>query len=182
MKLTTNRLKQYMTANEFCDRMLPLKDKLFRLSRRMLINDADAEDAVQEVFYKLWLKSSELSSYQSIEGFAMVVARNLCLDKVKSKGYHQQELAEYHEPVDRRSPEKMAELKDEMLGINMIVSRLPAQQRMIFHLRDVEGMEFEEIEKIMNMKVNALRVSLSRARKTIREQLMQMHNYEYQGD
>lgn len=171
-----------MTATEFCDRMLPLKDKLFRLSRRILINDADAEDAVQEVFYKMWLKSSELSSYQSIEGFAMVVARNLCLDKVKSKGYHQQDMEQYLEPVDRRSPEALAELKDEMLEINRIVSRLPVQQRMIFHLRDVEGLEFDEIEKVMNMKVNALRVSLSRARKTIREQLLQAHNYEYQGD
>lgn len=171
-----------MTAKEFCNRVLPLQDKLYRLSRRILNNAEDAEDAVQEVFYKLWLKNEELDSFKSLDAFAMVVTKNFCLDRVKSKSYQKAELTVMNEPIDSLSPEKMAEQKDEIDEVHRIVKNLPEQQRMILHLRDIEGMEYEEIEQIMEMNANAIRVNLSRARKAIREQLTATHNYEYQGD
>jgi RNA polymerase sigma factor (sigma-70 family) len=171
-----------MTANEFCNRVLPFKDKLFRLARRILINTEEAEDAVQEVFYKLWLKRQELPAIKSLEAFAMVVTKNLCLDRTRSMGYQTTELKDYAAPDEVNTPEMMTELKDEIKGVRMIVNRLPEQQRMIIHLRDIEGLEFEEIEQIMQINVNTIRVNLSRARKAIREQLIKMHNYEYKGD
>lgn len=171
-----------MTAKEFCNRVLPLQDKLYRLSRRILNNAEDAEDAVQEVFYKLWLKNEELDTFKSLDAFAMVVTKNFCLDRVKSKSYQKAELTAMNEPIDSHSPEKMAEQKDEIDEVHKIVNNLPEQQRMILHLRDIEGMEYEEIEQIMEMNANAIRVNLSRARKAIREQLTATHNYEYQGD
>jgi RNA polymerase sigma-70 factor (ECF subfamily) len=48
---------------------------------------------------------------------------------------------------------------------------------MVFQLRDVEQMEFEEIIEITKMKNTAIRVALSRARKKIRESLTKKHNY-----
>jgi len=69
-----------MTATEFCNRVLPLKDKLYRLARRILINSQEAEDAVQESFYKLWLKHEELETLKSMEAFAMTVTKNFCID------------------------------------------------------------------------------------------------------
>jgi RNA polymerase sigma factor (sigma-70 family) len=171
-----------MTAKEFCNRVLPLKDKLFRLSRRILNNAEDAEDAVQEVFYKLWAKNEELDSFKSLEAFALVVTKNFCLDRVKSKSYQKSELTAVNEPVEHLSPGQMAEQKNEVEEVHRIVGMLPEQQRMILHLRDIEGLEYDEIEQIMEMNATAVRVNLSRARKAIREQLTAIHNYEYQGD
>ena len=51
------------------------------------------------------------------------------------------------------------------------------QQKLIIQLRDIEQYDFEEICEMVNMKPIAVRVSLSRARKTIREQLTKQHNY-----
>jgi RNA polymerase sigma-70 factor (ECF subfamily) len=48
---------------------------------------------------------------------------------------------------------------------------------LIIQLRDIEQYDFEEICEMVNMKPTAVRVSLSRARKTIREQLTKQHNY-----
>jgi RNA polymerase sigma factor (sigma-70 family) len=170
-----------MTATEFCNRVLPLKDKLYRLARRILINSQEAEDAVQESFYKLWLKHEELETLKSMEAFAMTVTKNFCIDRIKSKGYHTAGLNGWNEADEERSPEMMTELKDEIGEIQRIINRLPAQQRMIIHLRDVEGLEFDEIEDIMDMKINAVRVTLSRARKSVRTQLIATHNYENTG-
>ena len=55
--------------------------------------------------------------------------------------------------------------------------QLPEQQRIIIQLRDIEQYEFSEIAKIIDISEIAIRVALSRARKTIREKMLQTHNY-----
>jgi RNA polymerase sigma-70 factor (ECF subfamily) len=101
---------------------------------------------------------------------------------VKAKGYHKDQLGEWNSPVDNRNPHKIAELKDEVQSVHQVIQQLPEQQRMIVHMRDVEGMEYDEIAEIMKMNLNALRVNLSRARKTIRERVTKKKQYEYQGN
>ena len=69
------------------------------------------------------------------------------------------------------------ELNDSVSIVHELIEDLPEQQKLIIQLRDVEQYEFEEIGKMLNLKPTAIRVSLSRARKTIREQLLKQHNY-----
>ena len=54
---------------------------------------------------------------------------------------------------------------------------LPKTQKLILQLRDIEHYEFNEIAKILDMNEVTIRVSLSRARKTIRKKLMKTNNY-----
>ncbi len=61
--------------------------------------------------------------------------------------------------------------------MHKLIENLPEQQKLIIQLRDVEQYEFDEISKMLNLKPTAVRVSLSRARKIIREQLIKQHNY-----
>jgi RNA polymerase sigma-70 factor (ECF subfamily) len=171
-----------MTTEDFKQNVLPVKDKIYRLAKRILNDIEESEDVVQEVFYRLWSRKDELAAYRSIEAFAMVVTKNMCLDKVKAKGYHKDQLGEWNSPVDNRNPHKIAELKDEVQSVHQVIQQLPEQQRMIVHMRDVEGMEYDEIAEIMKMNLNALRVNLSRARKTIRERVTKKKQYEYQGN
>ncbi len=171
-----------MTTEEFKQKVLPVKDKIYRLAKRILNDIEESEDVVQEVFYRLWSRKDELAAYRSIEAFAMIVTKNMCLDKVKAKGYHKDQLSEWNAPVDMRSPERIAEIEDEVRSVHQAIGQLPEQQRMIIQMRDVEGMEYEEIAEIMQMNLNALRVSLSRARKTIRERIIKKQEYEYQGN
>jgi RNA polymerase sigma-70 factor (ECF subfamily) len=57
------------------------------------------------------------------------------------------------------------------------MERLPLQQKLVLQLRDIECFEFHEISKMLDMNQTAVRVSLSRARKTMREKLTETHNY-----
>ena len=45
-----------MTESEFLTIVLPFKDKVFRLAKRLLVSHEEAEDATQEIFLKLWNK------------------------------------------------------------------------------------------------------------------------------
>ena len=84
-----------------------------------------------------------------------------------------------HNNYSDREPgvQQQAEDKDSWQWAEKIMNGLPEQQRMIMQLRDIEQYEFEEIAKIMDMNETAVRVALSRARKTVREELIKTHSY-----
>lgn len=73
--------------------------------------------------------------------------------------------------------EREIEGRDSWSWAEKIINELPEQQRLIIQMRDIEEYEFEEIAKALEMNETAVRVALSRARKTIREKLTAMHSY-----
>jgi RNA polymerase sigma factor (sigma-70 family) len=165
-----------MQQQEFVKLMLPVKDKIYRFAKRLLISHDEAEDAVQEVFIKLWKQSNKLSQLAKPEAFAMTVTKNYCLDRLKSKQSSQVQLVSTHHPVSRNE-EKQMENRDFTGMVFEFMQVLPEKQRMVMQLRDVEGYEYEEVAQIMEMNETAVRVTLSRARKAIRERLIKKENY-----
>ncbi len=168
-----------MTVETFKIEVLPVKHKLYRLAKRLLNNVPEAEDAVQETFLRLWTKKDALKEYRSIEAFALTITKNLCLDRMKSKGYKTDELTENHEKMGESNPHTRLELTESFEKIQLIIQSLPEQQRMIIHLRDVEEYDLDEIAEIMELNMNTIRVNLSRARKKVREMLTKTYNYEF---
>ena len=166
-----------MNQNEFVKSITPFKDKLFRLAKRLLVSTEEAEDATQEVLLKLWNKNENLSNYNSLEAFAMTMTKNYCLDQLKSKRAGNIKLV--HDNYDDREPslQKKLEDKDSLDWVEKIINQLPEQQRMIIQMRDIEQYEFEEIAEILDMNETAIRVALSRGRKTIREFMLKTHDY-----
>jgi len=181
-----NRLvcKEYklMTIENFKSEVLPIKNKLYRVANRMLNDSAEAEDTVQEVFLRLWSKKEKLKEYRSIEAFAMVITKNLCLDKIKSARNRTKELTNQEIEMNETSPYQITKLKDTVQKIHHIINELPEQQRLIIHLRDIENYEFEEIAEITKLSLNTIRVNLSRARKKVRDTLIKIHNYEFSSN
>ena len=166
-----------MKQSEFLNLVMPFKDKVFRLSKRLLVSSEEAEDATQELFLKLWTKRDKISSYKNVEAFAMTMTKNYCFDRLKSKQASNLSLVHSNYKEKGSSLEKRTELNDSVSIVHQLIAELPEQQRMIIQLRDVEQYEYEEISKVLNIKPTAVRVALSRARKTIREQLIKQHNY-----
>lgn len=170
-----------MTQQAFTDEVLPHQDKIYRLARNYL-SDADSQDVVQETLVRLWQKRHELPEYRSVKALALVIARNMCLDKVKARSYQNSSLNNIAEPATTHTPASVLETKNDAALAHSLISQLPDQQRTIIHLRDVEGLEYEEIAAVVKMNVNTIRVNLSRARKTLREAIIKQHNYEFNGN
>lgn len=156
---------------------MPFKDKLFRLAKRLLVSREEAEDATQEVLLKLWSKKAKMENYNNVEAFAMTMTKNFCLDRLKSKQASNLKLVHSNYGDDNNSLQKSIEAKDSVNWVEKIMNELPEQQKMVLQLRDIEQYTFEEIEELLGMKPTAIRVALSRARKTVRERLTQKHNY-----
>jgi RNA polymerase sigma-70 factor (ECF subfamily) len=169
-----------MNLQEFQKSVYPLKDKIFRFSRRMLERTEEAEDIVQEVFIRMWNRRDKLDEYRSVEALAMITAKNLCLDKLRSRKFAVESLDEKVSYIDRIPGETRADHSDLLHGIHQAIRQLPHLQQMVIHLRDIEEYEFEQIAEMLEMNENAVRVNLSRARKRVRELLTNTKIYEYE--
>ena len=166
-----------MTQAEFLKIVMPFKDKVFRLAKRLLVSQEEAEDATQEILLKLWNNKQKISEYKNVEAFSMTMTKNFCLDKLKSK--HAQNLKIVHSNYQDNnvSLQKQVELNDSVSWVSRIMEELPEQQKIIMQLRDIEQYDFDEIAKMLDMNPTAVRVALSRARKTLRDKLTKTHSY-----
>ncbi|WP_188371338.1 RNA polymerase sigma factor [Muriicola marianensis] len=169
-----------MTQSEFVNLVMPFKDKLYRLAKRLLVSTEEAEDATQEVLMKLWDKKKGIGSYRNVEAFAMTMTKNFCLDRLKSKQSGNLKLVHSNYADDRTSLQKEVELNDSLEWVGRIMEGLPEQQKLVLQLRDVEQYDYDEISEMLDMKPTAVRVALSRARKAVREQLIKKHSYGIQ--
>lgn len=166
-----------MNQNEFVQLIAPFKDKVFRLAKRLLVSTEEAEDATQEVMVKLWNKNGGLRDYNNIEAFAMTMTKNYCLDQLKSKRAGNLKIV-HNNFTDREAGlQQKIEDQDSLSWVEKVINQLPEQQRLIIQMRDIEQYEFEEIAKILDMNETAIRVALSRGRKTVREFMTKTHEY-----
>ena len=166
-----------MNQIEFISIITPFKDKVFRLAKRLLVSTEEAEDATQEVLVKLWNKNEGLKELKSVEAMAMTMTKNYCLDQLKSKRASNMTIVHNNYQDNQASLQQKLEDSDSWSWVEKIINTLPEQQKLIIQMRDIEQYEFEDIAKMLDMKETAVRVALSRARKTIRENMIKTHNY-----
>lgn len=166
-----------MTQKEFLNIVMPFKDKVFRLAKRLLVSREEAEDATQEVLLKLWNNKTKIAEYKNVEAFSMTMTKNYCFDRLKSKQSKNLKIVHSNYEEKNTPLDKQVELNDSVNWVAKIIADLPEQQKMIIQLRDIEDYDFDEISKMLDMNNTAVRVALSRARKTIREKLTNTHNY-----
>ena len=166
-----------MNQSDFLKSVMPFKDKVFRLAKRLLVSSEEAEDATQELYFKLWRNKEKLANYKNVEAFAMTMTKNYCFDRLKSKQASNLTLVHSNYQEKETALETKIEHRDSVNQVHELIDKLPEQQKLVIQLRDIEQYDFEEIGKMLDMKPTAVRVTLSRARKTIREELIKQHNY-----
>jgi RNA polymerase sigma-70 factor (ECF subfamily) len=162
-----------MRSSEFKILVMPYSDRIYRMAYRFMGNREEAEDVVQEVYLKLWGLRKELKNYNSIEALSIRIARNLCLDNLRKRKTSQEamKLELNKGEAYSETPVDSLERKEEKEIVLSLIAALPEPQRSLVHLRHIEGKEYDEIAAMVNMNVNAIRVSISRARKQMREML-----------
>lgn len=156
-----------------------IRDKVFRITKRILISQEEAEDATQEVIVKLWqMDATKRNGFRSIEAYSVTMAKNYCLDRLKSK---QTQNLSLNEKIGNSkmsdSLQTKIEQTDELNWVGTLIDQLPERERMIIQLREIEQYDFDEIASILNLPEGTVRVYLSRIRKKIRKQFLEIQNH-----
>lgn len=165
-----------MNTEIFKEIFIPYHQKMYRIAYRILNDHGNAEDILQETYIKLWNKRDDIEQIENTEAYAIIVLRNTCLDFLRRKKEY---LSEFE--VDVRQSGSLArdvEAKDELNQGRKLVDQLPDQQRLVMQLKHWDEYTDDEIEEITGMSQVNIRVTLSRARKTIREKFLKLNSNE----
>ena len=147
---------------------------------RLTRHRQDAEDIVQDAFTKLWELRHDTLADKNVEAYCTRIVRNLFIDRQRRQ--HLKPAA--HTADDLQLADLSAagtdmERQESQQMVEQLISQLPEKQRQIITLRDVEGLTYEEIAQQTGLTEVNIRVLLSRARKTIREQFKQQTHHEH---
>jgi len=167
-----------MTAEEFNGHIIPYSRKLYPMVRRILKNDEETRDALQELMMKLWGKRFELGRCTNLNAYIMSMAKNHCLDVLKKKRPERLNGNEEYKILNLQSDEKIFELKERHEQVSRIIGGLPEKYREILQFRDIDGLSFEEIKELTGLEVPHIRVILSRSRQRVKSELEKIYNYE----
>ena len=165
-----------MDIQTFKIQVFPVREKVYRLSLRMLRCHADAEDTAQEVMLKLWTMRDQLAAYRSVEALAVQISKNVCINKLKACKHTSDHTFDTMQDMSP-APDLQLEAADSVATVTRIIDRLPETQRMVIRLRDVEGYQPAEIAEIMACEESAVRSNLSRARKRVKEEFFNINHF-----
>lgn len=161
-----------MVQRDFNDIYLGLQDRVYRLAAGVVGDTQEAEDVVQDLYERLWSKRVNVVGQPNPEGYILASARNLCLDRLRRR-QPRVELSPAMAGTTGNRPDE-----GDMAGIvARLMAELPEGQRTVIRLRDTECMEIGEIAQVMGIKDTAVRMSLSRARTTVKEKLEKIISY-----
>lgn len=167
-----------MNAELFQQKILCYSDALFRMAKSILRDEVASQDVCQDTLLKLWEKRDILDSVTNYKSFSLSAVRNQCIDALR-KTRETEDISQKTVIVEL-DPYRQIEETDTVNRIKKLIDDLPELQRTIVRLRDVEEMEIEEIAQITGLTENAISVNLSRARKKLREQILQQQALEKQ--
>jgi RNA polymerase sigma factor (sigma-70 family) len=167
-----------MTRTDFNNLVMKISRKLYVQAYHFLGDQSASEDAVQEVFVKLWKIRDSLDSYNSVEALANTMTRNYCIDQIRKQRFIDKsgESAFGLFLADEPSPHEVMERSEIWSIIGSIIDSLPEAYREVLRLRDIEGFSYEEITEKTRLNINTLRVNLSRGRKMVRDEFIKYSN------
>lgn len=165
-------------AAAFGEIYFSLRDAIYGFAFRMLRQTAAAEDITQEVFMFLIENPHKYQSERgSLKAFLCGVARNKMMRYLSRENFRQEvfwdDEPSFHEPPDSSAKNPLDLLLDEELAerVEFCLGKIPALQREALILRELQELSCEEIAKITDSEIGAVKVRLHRARKSLAREI-----------
>jgi RNA polymerase sigma-70 factor (ECF subfamily) len=150
-------------------------DLVWSLARRYLRGDADAEDAVQDIFIDLWSSAGRFDRSVATEGaFVATIARRRLIDRVRQKGRRPGMTSIDDENTgDAWQPAVLPKVEEEsdVAVVARVLEAMPAEHRQILSLSLYEGYSHGEIAERLNIPLGTVKTRVRRGLIHIREQL-----------
>ena len=159
-----------MTAEEFKSVYLTLGENFYRVAFYILESEADAEDAVQDLYLKLWNSRDTLDAVHNPKAYGITLLRNICIDRLrKAETSRGEELSESLPAAE--DSDSGIYTREQFDRVMKAAESLSEGEREILRMRVFEELSYEEIAERTGRSGLTLRVLLSNARRKIRKAL-----------
>ena len=160
--------------------------KVYNTALRYCKNPDDAFDISQDVFLRVYRYISDFKGDSSLSTWIYRITVNLCTDYVRKDktnktvplySSNDEEEYELQLPDDSPSPEELYETKEKIDLLRKAIDNLPDDHREIIVLRDINGLQYEEIARVLEINVGTVKSRISRARDKLKSILLQNGNF-----
>lgn len=145
--------------------------KLFAVSLRILKDRPEAEDALQEVYVRIWRRASSFRPGEtSAMSWLIAIARNHAIDRLRARAVPAADIDEAMEVADAApGPEALAAGASEMARIAACMEELPAARARAVSAAYVDGYSYQELAERFGVPLNTMRTWLHRSLKSLKE-------------
>ncbi|MCF8066976.1 MAG: sigma-70 family RNA polymerase sigma factor [Desulfobacterales bacterium] len=160
------------------------KDRIYNLCYWFLGDFQEADDMAQDIFIKAFGSLDKFRFESAFSTWIYRIAVNTCKNRIKSMEYRYKKWMdrldagpENGNPVNIviennvNSPQEALEKKEQTATIRKAINSLPPDKKTVAVLRDIEGLSYEEIEKITGLNSGTVKSKLSRARMDLKKKL-----------
>lgn len=183
--MTQQQIKELITRSKqndttaFALLVTEFQGMIFRLAFRLLCNEVEARDMVQEIFVKIWLSLDKYNDTFRFSTWIYKITCNICYDRLRAlqhspSGYLSDTLSVSGGMVSEENIEKVLENKELKDLILRFTEELTPKQRLVFTLRDIEELEVAEVVIITGLSPEKIKHNLYQARKQIKSKIHQI--------
>lgn len=159
-----------MTAERFRKEYLPFQDELYRVAFYILESTPDAEDAVQDLYLRLWDAADALDGISSPKAYCIRLLRNICVDKLRRCRPDGEEKLPL-QASDEALPDERLDGRQRLEAAIGRMSTLSESERTVLMMKVFDNLSYEQIQKRTGLSYLSLRVHLSNARRKIRKSI-----------
>lgn len=164
-----------MDAQEFKSIFLPYNKALFHLAFSFTRNAVDAEDIVQELYLKLWLKRKSIPENKRNYQYIATILRNIYLDSQRSPKPTITSVDKANDVSDKDTPEGMLIEKDNSIMLRNAISMLSDKEKEVIRMHVEQELKYGEISDITGLTLGNIRVIVTRAKRKLISKLTNQH-------
>ena len=157
-----------MTIAEYNTAVDAHADGVYRFALKHLRDEDLAKDVVQESFARLWMKVDQVE-VAKVKSYLFTTAHHVMVDEVR-KGSRSTRMEVHHDNL-RSVVQSQPDLKE---VLDAALATLPAIQRSVVLLRDLEGYSYEEIAELTGLNLSQVKVYIYRGRTSLKEYIGQL--------
>ena len=150
---------------------------LFSLALKMLCDEEEAKDAIQETFIRVWQNIRDYDPRRTFTTWLYTIASRLCLDRLKRKKRlvampdDEQVFRNYAADSDSQ---RTLENSEWVSIVRLMAEELSTKQKLVFTLSQLEGLSSEEVQEITGFDARQVKSNLYAAKQTIRKRLIEL--------
>lgn len=157
--------------NDLDNILISHAELFYRVAFHLLESREEAEDAVQELYLKLYESKHRLMAVSEPLAYGISVLRNICIDRIRRRTVRKAEPVDERIPLEEAPPDSRAVSKDLLESLMTEIDKLPDRQAVVLKMKAVEGLDYNEIAETTGLSQVHVRVLVSTARKTLKRRL-----------
>lgn len=166
-------------GNAFRKIVVSHQSMIHTLAFRLLCDEEEAKDAVQETFVRVWENLHKFDRNKKFSTWIYAIATNLCYDKLRAKMHFSRMVSiddSINQILSSEDVEQNIINSDLAKIISALTDSLTPKQKIVFTLRDLETLEIDEISQITGLSAGKIKSNLFLARQAIRNKLDVINN------